>query len=206
MRSLHSRRLPFLALASTILLLAARAVPTQAAPSPDAMAIAQAYGDLSVFILDVAAGHDGRPRSPASERALAKAFARQMLSAYVSLSVDQQQAAAELPWLRDQVQQAWPILPVDQRTQLQQQWAAVVEDGLSTAPCSVLYRLARAYLMPADDYWQRTNERSVQCWNAYWQPQTVGRQPAAVSSYEAARLLTNLEMSNHEAMMSFFGN
>ena len=183
-----------------------QATPTHAAPGPDALAIAQAYGELSVFILDVAAGHDGKPRSPAREKGLANAFARQMLSAYPSLSVDQQQAAAELPSLRDQVQQVWPTLPVYQRNQLQQQWATVVEDTLSSAPCTVFYRLARAYLMPADDYWQRTNERSVQCWNAYRQAQTAGQPPARVSSYAAASLLTNLEATNHEGMMSFFGN
>jgi hypothetical protein len=167
MRTLRSIRSTLLALASATLLLASRATPIHAAPGPDAVAIAVAYGQLSVFILDVAAGNDGRPHDPAGESEFIDAFARQVLSVYPSISVEQQQALAELPGVRDELQQLWPTLPVAQRRQIQRAWAAAVEDGLASVRCDVYDALARAYLLPGGPYKEANLDRLVQCWNAY---------------------------------------
>src|ERR1700687_2951818 len=59
--------------------------------TPDPQTTASAYGDLSVFILNVAAGNDGVPRQPEAEQTFRDVFAQPVLAAYTSLSPDDQQ-------------------------------------------------------------------------------------------------------------------
>src|SRR5919199_960846 len=125
--------------AAAALLAATWATPLLAAPGPDPLdtpqggglpdvqSIAQAYGDLSVFVLNVAAGHDGQPRDPVGEQAFATAFAQQVLTVYPSLAPEQQQSLAELPAVDDQLRQLWPTLPIEYRQAVQQQFAPEVE-------------------------------------------------------------------------------
>src|SRR5262245_48852217 len=117
---------------------------------PDVSAIAQAYGELSVFVLNVAAGNDGRPRDPVGEQAFTDAFAQHVLAAYPGLGPERQQALSELPALRAELRQLWPTMPSEQRQAVQQEFAAGVEAGLSEVPCDVYDALARAYLLPFD--------------------------------------------------------
>ena len=76
-------------------------MPAQAqsdSPTPvDSVAIADAYGDLSLFILNVAAGLDGVPKDPQAEQLFHDAFAEQLASALPDLDLSDQQALAELP-------------------------------------------------------------------------------------------------------------
>ena len=207
------------------------ATPILAAPGPDALntpqggglpdvqAIAQAYGELSVFVLNVAAGHDGQPRDPAGEQAFANAFAQQMLAAYPSLPADEQQALADLPVLRTQLRQVWPTLPVEQRQMLQQQFAAGVESSLPDMPCDVYDALARAYLLPADPAQdQAMVDHLVQCWREHPElaksrdgrdlaPEMARRQAGAtggVSSHEAYVGLSNALTTQHAATMNMW--
>jgi hypothetical protein len=162
------------------LLAATWATPLLAVPGPDPLntpqggdlpkveAIAAAYGDLSVFVLNVAAGHDGQPRDPAGEQAFATAFGQQVLAAYPGLAPEQQASLAELPTLDAQLRQLWPTLPVDQRRAVQQQFAAGVEANLSQVPCDVYDALARAYLLPSDPaHDQEMVDHLVQCWREH---------------------------------------
>jgi hypothetical protein len=164
----------------TALLAATWATPILAAPGsdplntpqggglPDVQAIAHAYGDLSVFVLNVAAGHDGQPRDPAGEQAFANAFAQQVLTVYPSLPPEQQQSLSELPTLDAELRQLWPTLPVEQRQGLQQQFATGVEATVLEVPCDVYDALARAYLVPYDP--ARDDElvdHLVQCWREH---------------------------------------
>jgi hypothetical protein len=135
---------------------------------PDVAAIAQAYGELSVFVLNVAAGYDGEPRDPVGEQAFTNAFAQHVLAAYPTLGPSQQLALAELPALRAELRQLWPTLPLEQRRALQQQFAAGVEVTVMDVPCDVYDALARAYLLPADPvHDDELVDHLVQCWNEH---------------------------------------
>jgi len=149
-------------------------VVAQAAPSPDAATssstdpatIAQAYGDVSVFILDVAAGNDGTPRDPAAEGAFASVFADQLLQSYPGLDPQAQRAFAQLPQLDTSLRQAWATLPTDQRLAVRDQWAEAFQANLASVPCDAFDALARAYLLPTESQYMKVNsDRLVQCWN-----------------------------------------
>ena len=163
-RFLHSTRSTLLALGSATLLLTAQATPLHAAQSPEA--IAQAYGQLSVFVLDVAAGHDGQPRNPAGERAFQRLFAEQLLLVYPELDADGQQALMVLPRTRDHLAQTWPQLPIAQRRAIAQDWAAGLEPLLAEMPCELYVALERAELVPSGPYEQVNTAQLFACWDA----------------------------------------
>jgi hypothetical protein len=137
--------------------------------SVDAGAVADAYGSLSVFILNVAAGLDGVPKDPQGEQVFHDAFAQQMLTAFAGLDPQDQQSLAELPDLRTAVFAAWPRLPDSQRSAIAEQWRQSVQSDLASVPCPMYDALARAYLLPGGDAAtvKANGDHLVQCWNQY---------------------------------------
>jgi hypothetical protein len=123
----------------------------------DAQSLAVAYGDLSVFVLNVAAGNDGVPQQPDAEQAFKDVFAQPVLAAYPTLAPDDQQSLAQLAVLDAQLHQAWPGLPVQQRLAARDQWAAAVQDQLAGAPCELFDALARAQLVPSFGQYTQPN-------------------------------------------------
>src|SRR3954452_9455230 len=61
-------------------------------PPGDAQTAGAAYGDLSVFILNVAAGNDGVPQKPQGEETFKRLFADPIVVAYPSLSPSDRQS------------------------------------------------------------------------------------------------------------------
>jgi hypothetical protein len=166
------------AFAASALVLAAQVAPANEVVDP--ASIAQAYGDLSVFVLNVAAGNDGTPRDPAAEQAVANAFAAQFFEAYSG--TDAPGDFAQLPQLRTALREVWATLPPEQRATMRDQWAAGVQASLPSVPCPAFDALARAYLLPAYGSYKDVNgERLVQCWNEHPElaKSRVGRDLAA---------------------------
>jgi hypothetical protein len=154
------------------LLILGQSAPVFAQSSPsefDTGAIAGAYGDLSVFILNVAAGLDGVPKDPQGEQVFHDAFAQQLTSAMSNLDPQDQQALAQLPQLRTTVLSAWPTLPSAQRAAIAEQWRQNVQSQLADVPCPMYDALARAYLLPGGDAAtiKANGDRLVQCWNEH---------------------------------------
>jgi len=135
--------------------------------APDGAATADAYGDLSVFILNVAAGLDGVPRNPEAEQAFHDAFAQQLADALPGLDPSDQQALAQLPQLQAAVRTGWGGLPAAQRAAIAEQWRQGVQSELASVPCPLYDALARAYLLPGGDAATVASNRNhlVQCWN-----------------------------------------
>src|SRR4051812_27851111 len=96
------------------LLVLSGGVPSALA-APDAQAVADAYGDLTVFILNVAAGNDGQPQKPQAEQSYKATFAELFANAYADLTPDQQESLTVLPVLDAQLHDAWPNVPLEQR-------------------------------------------------------------------------------------------
>ena len=141
-------------------------LPGQLDADPDA--IAWAYGDLSVFILNVAAGNDGIPQQPDREQAFAELFAQQFASSYGQLAPAVQQTYAELPATSTELRQAWPSLPLPQRLALRDQWAASVQPTVANAPCELFDAMVRAQLVPSFEQYKPTNvARLQQCWRQH---------------------------------------
>jgi hypothetical protein len=141
-------------------------LPTLA--SSDGEAIAWAYGDLSVFILNVAAGNDGVPQQPDGEDAFNELFAQQFAASYAQLSLSDQQSYASLPATALQIRQVWPSLPLEQRLALRNQWAANVQPMVANAPCELFDGLVRAQLVPSFEQYKSTNIAHVQqCWREH---------------------------------------
>jgi hypothetical protein len=152
--------------ATSALVLAAQIAP--ASEVVDASSIAQAYGELSVFVLNVAAGNDGNPRDPAAEQSVAGVLAAQLFDAYPSLDAETQASFAQLPQLRTALRQVWPTLPPEQRAAARDEWAIGVQNSLPSVPCAAFDALARAYLLPAYGTYKEVNgDRLVQCWNEH---------------------------------------
>jgi hypothetical protein len=132
----------------------------------DAVTAAAAYGDLSVFILNVAAGNDGVPQKPEGEAAFKQLFGEPVADAFSSLSPDDRQALVALGTFDAQLHQAWSSLPDDERTALRDQWAGEVQQMVSNAPCELFDAMARAQLLPSFGQYKQTNiNRLLQCWH-----------------------------------------
>ena len=142
------------------------AVPLSvSAASSDAQAVADAYADLTVFVLNVAAGHDGESQQPDRERAFTAALAEQFLVDYAGLSGVDQDALASLRVLDDELRLIWPNVPVEQRLAMRDQWAAQVQESLAGAPCDVYDAMVRAQLVPSFGHYQQPNiDRLRKCW------------------------------------------
>jgi hypothetical protein len=187
---------------------------SDAPTSVDPAAVADAYGTLSVFILNVAAGLDGVPRDPQGEQVFHDAFAQQMLTAFAGLNTQDQQSLAQLPGLRTAVLTAWPQLPDSQRSAIAEQWRQSVQSDLPGVPCPMYDALARAYLIPGGDAAtvKANGDRLVQCWNQY--PELArGRngedlyaqrqqQQSAAGSDTIYRGLMNAEVTNYAGTMN----
>lgn len=134
-------------------------------PPSDPDTVAWAYGDLSVFILNVAAGNDGVPQQPDREESFSDLFAEQFAATYAGLSSAEQHGYASLPSAAVQIRQMWPSLPLDQRLALRNQWAANVQPMVANAPCELFDALVRAQLVPSFEQYKSTNVAKVQkCW------------------------------------------
>jgi hypothetical protein len=176
--------LPALGLAAALL---GSAMPAAAQSAPaefDAQTVAAAYGDLSVFILNVAAGNGGQPQKPEREDAFRQAFAEQFAGQYAGLGPDDQQALAGLPLLDVQVHQVWPSLPAEQRRAFRDRWAAAVQDMVSSAPCDLFDALARAQLLPSFDQYKQTNvNHLLQCWHDHPELTQDSQERASAQGY-----------------------
>lgn len=182
-------------------------------PGPDAQSLAAAYGDLSVFVLNVAAGNDGVPRQPDAEQAFKDVFAQPVVAASGSLSPDDQRSLAQLAVLDAQLHQAWPSLPLQQRLAARDQWAAAVQGQLADAPCELFDALARAQLLPSFGQYQGPNtDRLVQCWNDYpelakdRQGQALPRGSGGPGSHVTFVGLMNANTMSYAASMNIASN
>ena len=183
-------------------------------PTPDGPTLAAAYGDLSVFVLNVAAGNDGVPQQPEAEQVFKNVFAQPVAAAYTGLSPDDQQHLAQLALLDAQLHQAWPGLPVDQRLAARDQWAAAVQGQVANAPCELFDAMARAQLLPSFGHYKQPNlDRLVQCWQQ--QPELAkDRQGNALpaqgqggmGSHAAFVGLMNANTMNYAASMNIASN
>jgi hypothetical protein len=154
-----------LAAAGLATLLVLASAPGMSAASDPAV-VADAYGDVAVFILNVAAGNDGVPQQPRAEQTYRQAFAELFAGGYANLQPDEQESLSTLPELDTQLHAAWPNLPVDQRNGLRDQWAAGVQQMAADMPCDELDGLARAQLLPSYGQYQQINiNRLRQCWH-----------------------------------------
>ena len=182
-------------------------------PGPDAGSLAAAYGDLSVFVLNVAAGNDGVPQQPEAEQAFKEVFAQPVAAAYPSLSADDQQSLAQLAVLDAQLHQAWPSLPVQQRLAARDQWAATVQSQMAGAPCELFDALARAQLLPSFGQYQQPNlDRLLQCWNEHpelatdRQGNALPRGQRGTGSHAAFVGLMNANTMSYAASMNIASN
>src|SRR5436305_127559 len=140
------------------------AAPATAAT--DARAVANAYGDMVVFVLNVAAGNDGQPQKPDGEQTYRAALADQFAQAYAKLGADDQQSLSALPLVDQQLHDAWSTLPEDQRLAVRDQWAASVQEMANAMPCDLFDGLARAQLLPSFGQYEQPNiSRLRQCWH-----------------------------------------
>jgi hypothetical protein len=184
-------------------------------PSADPAAIADAYGTLSVFILDVAAGLDGVPKDPQGEQVFHDAFAQQMLTAFGDLDSEDQQGLAQLPNLRAAVLTAWPQLPDSQRSAIAEEWRQSVQSELAGVPCPMYDALARAYLIPGGDAAtvKANGDHLVQCWNQYPElargrngedlnAQRQQQQRSSAGNDAIYRGLMNAEVTNYAGTMN----
>jgi len=132
----------------------------------DAQAVADAYGDMIVFVLNVAAGNDGEPQKPAGEQTFKAALADQFATRYATLSADDQRALTVLPLIDAQLRDAWPTLPEQQRNSIRDEWAATLQQQAVEMPCDVFDALARAQLLPSYGQYEQPNiNRLRQCWH-----------------------------------------
>jgi hypothetical protein len=181
----------------------------------DPAAVADAYGTLSVFILNVAAGLDGVPKDPQGEQVFHDAFAQQMLTAFASMGPQDQQSLGQLPDLRTAVLTAWPQLPDAQRASIAEQWRQSVQSELPGVPCPMYDALARAYLIPGGDAAtvKANGDHLVQCWNQYPElargrngedlnAQRQQQQRSSAGNDTIYRGLMNAEVTNYAGTMN----
>jgi CheY-like chemotaxis protein len=209
-----ARLLPALALAQTSNTDSFDVPQGGALPTPDGQPVAAAYGDLSVFVLNVAAGNDGVPQQPEAEQAFKDVFAQLVAAAYAGLSPDDQQRLAQLALLDAQLHQAWPGLPVQQRLAARDQWAASVQSQLADAPCELFDAVARVQLVPSFGQYKQPNlDRLVACWNE--QPELAkdsqgnalpARGGGSAGSHAAFVGLMNANTMNYAASMNIASN
>jgi len=183
--------------------------------APDPQAVAVAYGDLSVFILNVAAGDDGVTYNASAEEAVREALAQPVVLAYSSLSADDQQTLAQLALLDTQIRQAWPGLPDAQRAALRDQWAAQIQPVATTMACEDFDALSRARLLPSfGEYYKVNLNHLLECWNQH--PELArdnqgnalqrGSSGGGVGSHAAFVSMMNANMMNFAANMNIASN
>jgi hypothetical protein len=137
-------------------------------PPIDAQTAGAAYGDLSVFILNVAAGNDGVPQQPEGEQAFKRLFGDPVVAAFPSLGAQDQQSLAQLAMLDTQLRQVWAAIPDDQRTALRDQWAESVQEMVGNSECELFDAMARAQLLPSFGQYKQTNiNRLLDCWHQH---------------------------------------
>src|SRR5690349_8644720 len=156
------KRLAFTLIAATIALAAS---PAFADTNSEARSVGLAYGDLSVFILNVAAGNDGTTYNASAEDAVRQGLAEPVAAAYPSLAPNDQQTLMQLAALDGQLRQVWPTLPDVQRGALRDQWAAQVQPIAVNMSCQDFDAMARARLLPSFGQYKDVNIKHLQdCW------------------------------------------
>jgi hypothetical protein len=207
-----------------VLLLAQSAFAQQDDPlnvpqgAPDPQSVALAYGDLSVFVLNVAAGNDGVTYNAPAEAAVRDALAEPVAAAYPSLSADNQQTLVQFALLDAQLHQAWPSLPDTQRGALRDQWAAQIQPVVSGMTCEDFDALSRARLLPSFGHYHDLNlHHLLECWNQHPelardnQGNPLQRGSASASaggsgSHAAFVSMMNANMMNFAANMNIASN
>jgi hypothetical protein len=215
------KRLAWLLASSLLLVLAQPTFAQQADPlnvpqgAPDPQAVALAYGDLSVFILNVAAGNDGVTYNAAAEQAVRDALAQPVAAAFPSLSTDDQQALMQAAILDNQLRQAWPGLPDTQRGALRDQWAAQIQPVAAGMSCEEFDTLTRARLVPSFGQYHDVNlNHLLQCWNDHPElardsqgnPLHKGAPASSVGSHSAFVAMMNANTMNFAANMNIASN
>ncbi len=188
------------------------ASPALANPESDARSVGLAYGDLTVFILNVAAGNDGTTYNASAEDAVRQSLADPVAAAFVSLSADDQQALLQLATIDSQLRQLWPSLPDATREALRDQWAAQVQPIAVNMSCEDFDAMARARLLPSFDQYRDVNVQHLRdCWRQY--PELAPEVPAAGSStargtgdHGAFVAMMNANMMNFAANMNVASN
>ena len=188
-----------LLIAASMLVVSAVPFHVASAAQADGQAVASAYGDLTVFVLNVAAGNDGEIMQPDGERQFRSALAEQFALDYARLDRDSQDALSALPLLDEQIQQAWPSVPEAQRLAVRDQWAASVQDSVASAPCDLFDAMARAQLLPSYGQYKQPNiDRLRQCWHDHPELTRDGQERASGASYGAA------PSGNHDTYTAMF--
>jgi hypothetical protein len=180
----------------------------------DAQTVGNAYGDLVIFVLNVAAGNDGETQQPDGERQFKSALAEQFAADYASLDGDSQDALSTLALLDVQIRQAWPSLSTDQRIAARDQWASMVQDSVvAGAPCDMFDALARAQLLPSFGQYKQTNiDHLRQCWRDH--PELTrdsqerdsgahyGMAPSSTGSHDTYTAMFNANLYRYTASMN----
>jgi hypothetical protein len=192
-------------------LLALATSPAFAAPESDARSVGLAYGDLTVFILNVAAGNDGTTYNAPAEDAVRQGLADPVAAAYGSLASDDQQALLQLATVDAQLRQLWPSLPDTTRGALRDQWAAQVQQIAVNMSCADFDAMARARLLPSFGQYRDINVQHLRdCWRQ--NPELAPSVQAGPSSapttgdHGAFVAMMNANMMNFAANMNIASN
>jgi hypothetical protein len=184
---LRARLTSLLVLASLLLAAVQPGLAQPVSAQADPQAIATAYGDLAVFILNVAAGNGTESPKPERQQVFRQAFAEQFAAMYPALGPDDQQSLASLPAVDIQIQQLWPSLPADQRQAMRDAWAAPVQNMVAGAPCELFDAMARAQLVPSFDAYKQPNiDHLLQCWHDHPELTQDSQERASATGYANA--------------------
>jgi hypothetical protein len=189
---------------SLLAMVVVTAGPASAAPSADGQAVADAYGDMLVFVLNVAAGNDGQPQKPDGEQTFKAALAEQFAGQYATLSAADQQSLAVLPEVAAQLHQAWPLISEEQRNATRDQWAASVQPMAVQMPCELFDALARAQLLPSYGEYTQTNINHLrQCWHDHPELTQDPEERSSGANYGSSNA-GGPSMGSHSTYMAMF--
>ena len=188
------------------------AVPVTHADDSDA--ISAAYADMTLFMLNVANGHDGAAQNTDRENDIRANLTQDFATLYPTLTPDLQQSLEQLPQLDLQVQQTYAALPADQRAALRDQFAAQVEDMEGNVTCPEYDALVRANLTPDGQYHDLNVKRLSACWRAHpelakdTQGNQVAPPPAGGGGGNHALFMSmmNMNMMSYAASMNVANN
>jgi hypothetical protein len=189
--------------------IALAASPAFADTSSDARDVGLAYGDLSVFILNVAAGNDGTTYNASAEDAVRQGLADPVAAAYPSLVPSDQQTLMQLAALDGQLRQVWPTLPDAQRGALRDQWAAQVQPIAVNMSCQDFDAMARARLLPSFGQYKDVNIKHLQdCWRQHpeLEPDFQRSAPSSTGDHATYVAMMNANMMNFAANMNIASN
>jgi hypothetical protein len=177
----------------------------------DAQTVSLAYGDLMVFILNVAAGNDGTTYNAPAEDAVRHDLAQPIAAAYATLSPDDQQSLGQLAVFDAQLRTVWSSLPDAQRGALRDQWAAQIQPMAMNLSCADFDSMARARLLPSFGQYKDPNVQHLRdCWRQH--PELASADERGPSSSGSSGdhgtfvAMMNANMMNYAANMNIASN